>query len=40
MLLRIKDKIIWDESRKETAILMMLNRSFHKTNNINVAQDT
>ena len=36
----IKDKMIWDESRKETTILMMQNRSFLKTNNINVAQET
>ncbi|WP_278556080.1 hypothetical protein [Segatella salivae] len=40
MLLRIKDKMIWDESRKETTLLMVQNRSFHKTNNINVAQET
>ena len=40
MLLRIKDKMIWGKLRKETAILMMQNRSFHKTNNINVAQET
>ena len=32
--------MIWAKSRKETAILMMLNRSFLKTNNINVAQET
>ncbi|EFV03968.1 hypothetical protein HMPREF9420_1896 [Segatella salivae DSM 15606] len=36
----IKDKMIWAKSRKETTILMMQNRSFHKTNNINVAQET
>ena len=36
----MKDKMIWAKSRKETAILMMLNRPFHKTNNINVAQET
>ena len=32
--------MIWGKLRKETTILMMLNRSFHKTNNINVAQET
>ena len=36
----IKDKMIWGKLRKETTILMTQNRSFHKTNNINVAQET
>ena len=36
----MKDKIIWDKLRKETTLLMVQNRSFHKTNNINVAQET
>ena len=36
----IKDKMIWDKLRKETTLLMVQNRSFHKTNNINVAQET
>ena len=40
MLLRIKDKMIWGKLRKETTIPMTQNRSFHKTNNINVAQET
>ena len=32
--------MIWGKSRKETTILMTMNHSFHKTNNINVAQET
>ena len=40
MLLRIKDKMIWGKLRKETTIPMTLNRSFHKTNNIYVVQET
>ena len=32
--------MIWGKLRKETTILMTMNRSFHKTNNINVAQET
>ena len=36
----IKDKMIWGKLRKETILLMVQNRSFHKTNNINVAQET
>ena len=40
MLLRIKDKMIWGKPRKETTLLMTKNRSFLKTNNINVAQET
>jgi len=40
MLLRIKDKMIWGKLCKETAIPTTMKRSFHKTNNINVAQET
>ena len=36
----IKDKMSCDKSRKETTILMTQNRSFYKTNNINVSQET
>ena len=36
----IKDKMIWGKLRKKTTLLMVQNRSFHKTNNINVAQET
>ena len=36
----MKDKMSCGKSRKETTLLMVQNRSFYKTNNINVAQET
>ena len=36
----IKGEIVKGKLRKETTLLMVQNRSFHKTNNINVTQET
>ena len=36
----IKGEIVKGKLRKETTLLMVQNRSFHKMNNINVAQET